>query len=48
MKNIPWSFYLADGSLIGTFPSSFHVNAWAFALVMHAHAYAWQMPYKRN
>ena len=44
----PWQFFLANGTLIGIFPPGFHVNATVFALLMQAHSYAWQTPYKRN
>ena len=43
-----WQFFTADGSLIGTLPPHFHVNAWVFELLMSAHKYAWTLPYARG
>jgi hypothetical protein len=44
----PWRFYLHDGTLIATFPPSFHVNGYVFLAVMHAHLYAWHTKYQKN
>ena len=43
-----WNFFLADGTLIGAFPSGFLVTPLVFHLLMSAHSYAWQSPYVRN
>ena len=43
-----WKFFTNDGKLIGVFPSTFHVNAYVFLIVMSAHAYAWKLPYMRG